>query len=307
MPDAVDKPPDIRGKYPPDPPDTVIAGLADTQHGVVAYRQLEALGLGARAIEHRIAVGRLHRIHKGVYAVGRRTLSRHGRWMAAVLACGPDAVLSHRSAAALWGLRQSAWKIEVTVPKDRRRAEIRVHRAKLRDDEITREDGIPVTTVARTLLDLAAVIDRGQLARAVEQADRLRAFDLRAVEAVLSHARRRSGTVALRDVLAEYREPADIRSELERRFVALLPRSRLPTPHVNVLVGGFVVDFLWPQSRLVVELDGRAYHTSPRAFERDRVRDAKLQRAGYRVMRITHRRLRDDPAGILEDIAALVA
>jgi very-short-patch-repair endonuclease len=229
--------------------------------------------------------------------------------MAGALAFGDDAVLSHRTAAALWGLSQrNAWKLDITVPTWRRsRAGFWVHCSQLEPTELTREDGIPVTTVARTLFDLAGVVRRDQLVRAVEEAERRQLFDLRAVEAVLARKEGRPGAPTLRSVLSDYQGPADVRSELEHRFVSLLRRSRLPTPQINVLVAGFEVDFLWPQYRLVVELDGRAYHTSPRAFERDRLRDAKLQRAGYRVLRVTHGRLRDDPAGILEDIAELAA
>ena len=136
----------------------LLAALADRQHGVVSSRQLQTLGMGRRAVEYRTAIGRLHRINHGVYAVGRPALTIRGHWMAAVLACGPGAVLSHRSAAALWGVGRSGWKTDVTVPGDRRgRGGIRVHRAKLQPADITTHDGIPVTTVARMLLDLAAL------------------------------------------------------------------------------------------------------------------------------------------------------
>lgn len=226
--------------------------------------------------------------------------------MAAVLACGPGAALSHRSAAALWQLRQDGWKTDVTVPGDRRsRGSIGVHRAQLDPAEITHCDGIPVTTVARTLLDLAAVLDRDQLVKTIEESERRQLFDLRAVADVLIRAGHRSGTVALRSVLADYRDPAPTRSVLERDFLSLVRKTALPQPHVNVLVEGFEVDVFWPNSRLVVELDSRGYHTSPRAFEADRARDAVLQRAGYRVIRITHHRLHADPTGVLELIGAM--
>ncbi len=306
MSNARDETPDIQGKRPVD---LQIVRLAERQHGVVSLRQLQALGLGAGAIEHRIATGRLHRIHRGVYAVGRPSLTRKGHWMAAVLACGPGAVLSHRSAAALWQLREDGWKTDVTVPGDRRsRGFIKAHRARMDPADITHCDGIPVTTVARTLLDLAAVLDRDQLVKTVEESERRKLFDLRAVEAVLTRNGRRCGTPALRDVLAVYREPPPTRSDLERDFLALVRRTAaVPEPHVNVRVEGFEVDAFWPRSRLVVELDGRGYHTSPRVFEADRARDAVLQRAGYRVIRITRHRLRADPAGVLELIASMAS
>ena len=203
-------------------------------------RQLEALGLSGRSVKHRVSTGWLHRVHRGVYAVGRAALTRKGHWMAAVLACGPGALLSHLSAAALWELKQSSWKIDVTVPKQRRgRSSIRLHQARLHPDEITQRDGILVTTVARTLLDLAAVVDHGQVVRGVEESERRELFDLRAVDAVLERAGRRHGAPALRRVLADWTEPADVRSELERRFTARLRRSRLPARQVNVIVAGF--------------------------------------------------------------------
>jgi very-short-patch-repair endonuclease len=305
VPDARDESPDICGQRNAE---RAIAVLAEHQHGVVTFRQLETLGLSKRSIEHRLAIGRLHRVYRGVYAVGRPSLTQRGHWMAAVLACGPGAVLSHRSAAALWRLRQDGWKTQVTVPTQRRsRGFIRVHRAELHPDEVTREDGIPVTTVARALLDLAGVLDRPQLIKTVEESERRALFDLRGVEEVLARAGRRRGVPALRSVLAEYREPAPTRSDLERDFLALVRKTRLPEPQINVLVEGFEVDAFWPRSGLVVELDGRAYHSSPRMFEADRARDASLQRAGYRVIRVTHHRLHADPAGVVGLIGAPAA
>jgi very-short-patch-repair endonuclease len=305
VPGAWDETPEIPGKHPAD---RKIAALAKRQHGVIAHRQLVALGLGRGAIEHRISIGRLHRIHRGVYAVGHSSLSRKGIWMAAVLASGPGATLSHRSAAALWGLRRDWWKTDVTVRSDRRsRRFITVHRTRLDPAEITVVDGIPVTTVARTLFDLASVLDRDQVIRAIEESERRQLFDLRAVEAVLARAGRRAGTAALRAALAGYRDPAPIRSDLERDFLALVRDTELPEPRINVLVEGFEVDAFWPRSKLVVELDGRGFHSSPRAFEADRARDAALQRAGYRVIRITHRRLHTDPRGVVELIGDLAA
>jgi Transcriptional regulator, AbiEi antitoxin len=237
MPGGRDETPDICAQRNAD---RAIAVLAERQHGVVAFRQLTALGLSKRSIEYRIEIGRLHRVHRGVYAVGRPSLSRKGIWMAAVLALGPGAVLSLRSAAALWGLRQDGWKTDITVPAQKRdRRFVRVHRAKLHPDEITRVDGIPVTTVARTLLDLAPVLDEDQLLKTIEESERRQLFDLRAVEAVLTRARHRSGTPALRTVLAEYRDPPPTRSDLERDFLALLRTTDLPEPHVNVRVEGF--------------------------------------------------------------------
>jgi very-short-patch-repair endonuclease len=206
------------------------------------------------------------------------------------------------------GASRGPLEVRVTVPTWRRsRTGFWLHCSSLQSNEITEVDGIPVTTVARTLLDLAAILPRDGAVRAVEAAERHELFDLRAVEALLGRAGRRAGTRLLRSVLADYREPVDLRSELERDFLALVRRSGLPIPQANVLVIGYLVDFHWPRSKLVVELDGRSYHSSPRAFELDRLRDAKLLRAGYRVLRVTYRRLRDDPAGVLGDLGALAA
>jgi very-short-patch-repair endonuclease len=305
MPDARDKHPDIDGVSPAD---VAIVALAERQHGVVAFRQLEALGIRRGAVEHRLAAGRLHRRYKGVYAVGRPSLTTKGHWMAVVLACGPGAALCHRSAAALWGLGRDGWKTDVSVPGDRRsRGMIKVHRARLRPEDVSTHDGVPVTTVARTLLDLAAILTRNQLIRAIEAAERNELFDLRQVEAVAARYPRRSGTVALRAALADYCDPLDTHSDLERDFEGLIRKAALPDPQMNVILEGFEVDAFWPPSRLVVELDSRGYHLSPRAFENDRARDATLQRAGYRVIRLTSRRLRDDPSGVVELLAELTS
>jgi hypothetical protein len=185
------------------PGDDALAALAARQHGVVAYRQLLELGFGRRAIQSRVARGRLHRVHLAVYAVGHSALSGDGRLLAAVLACGPGALLSH-------------WSDAVG-------------------------------------------------------------------------------------------EPPATRSELERRFLELCREAGLPRPAVNVVAAGFEVDALWPTQRLVVELDGHAFHGNRAAFERDRVRDAELQLAGYRVLRLTHRRLKDESATVARTVAALLA
>jgi very-short-patch-repair endonuclease len=286
-----------------------IADLSDRQHGVVAQRQLLELGYSEDQVRQRLATAELHRIHKGVYAVGRRTLTRKGHWIAAVLAYGEGAALSHRSAAALWEIRPtSQTAVDVTVPgtSRKRRARIRVHRARaLEPGDLASVEGIPVTSVSRTLLDIAGVLDRDQLLRAVEQAERLQLFDLRAVDRALARAPSRKGTLAVRSVLADYREPPDTRSDLERRFFDLVDRAGLPRPQANVFVAGQLVDFFWPQFRLVVELDSKGYHRSPRAFETDRVRDAILQRHRCRVLRITDKRIKHEPRQVLEDVTAL--
>jgi very-short-patch-repair endonuclease/predicted transcriptional regulator of viral defense system len=299
---------DIRSQTRGRPVDAAVAALADRQHGVVARRQLAALGMGPGSIQHRLGSARLHRVFRAVYSVGHSRLTQRGRWMAAVLSCGEDALLSHRSAAALWGIApyQGRW-IDVIAPGSRRgrRSPIAVHGGALLAKDGTLRDGIPVTSVARTILDLAEVVDRRRLERAVEQAERMEVLDLRALECMaMRHGRR--ALKPLRAVLAELRPSPETRSELERRFVAFCRKADLPTPGINRIVLGFEVDALWHSERLVVELDSYSFHRSRRAFELDRQRDAALAIAGYRVLRITDRRLREDPSAVADTIRALL-
>jgi very-short-patch-repair endonuclease len=292
------------------PGDLGVAAVAARQHGVVAQRQLAELGLGKEAIQHRIAVGRLHPLHRGVYALGHLAVSGEGRWMAAVLACGPGAVLSHRSAGALWQLRPTArGDIDVSGPRTAHsRPGITLHRIRgLHPEDRSDRRGIPVTTVARTLLDLAEVLRPRELQTAFEEAERLRLFDLGAVEDIWSRSRGRRGLRPLRALVAEHRGPPPAtRSELERRFIDLILKARLPPPEVNTIVEGLEVDALWRDQRLVVELDGHAYHHGRASFERDRIRDATLQLAGYRVLRVTHARLEREPKAITEAVRSLL-
>jgi very-short-patch-repair endonuclease len=240
-------------------------------------------------------------VHRGVYAVGHRRLTPRGAWLAAVLAMGNGAVLSHRTAAALWSLLPtSASVVDVTVPGGggrRHRDGIRVHRRRApAADDVTTNDHIPVTTVARTLLDLAATARREVVARAFNEAERGRVLDLRAVHAVLSRHPGAPGTGRLSSVLEQW-EPAETltRSELERRFLELCRANGLETPSVNTVVQGIEVDFVWADARLIVETDGRSYHFTRRDFENDRARDAALTAAGYRVVRFSHRQITRAP------------
>jgi predicted transcriptional regulator of viral defense system len=268
-----------------------LAHLAEQQHGVVSLAQLEALGMGASGVRMRTSTGKLHRIHRGVYTVGHSLLSLKGRWMAAVLACGEGAALSHRSAAELWGLHRSDRpSIDVIAARrtGRSRKGIDAHSARdLRRSDVTSVNDIPCTTVPRTLLDLAEVVNRRTLERAVDRAEVLRVFDLRAVEEVLSRADGRRGVAALRSVLNECMQPAITRSELEELVFAMCSQFCIRRPLVNhwiALDGGAVMaDFVWEEQKLVLEADGRSVHSSRRAFERDRERDQRLMLAGYRV------------------------
>jgi len=295
-------------------PDRVIGDLADRQHGIVGRRQLLKLGLRAKVIEHRLEAGRLRPLHRGVYSVGHRVVPPNGYFLAAVLACGPEATLSHRSAAALWGIRPTGQlRTEVTVPRSiRRRDGIQLRRAALAADEQATVDGIPITSPARTLLDLAAVLDRPALRRAVNEAEVQRIFDGRAIAACLERNPRRPGAPALRAVLASLDPGRGVtRSELENRFADVVDRYALPEPELNpdvqVPEDSYEVDALWRPQRLIAELDGGATHSTRHQFERDRLRDTKLALAGWQVVRITWLRLRDHPAEVAADLRALLA
>jgi very-short-patch-repair endonuclease len=284
----------IGGKRSNLAPDEVIAQLAGRQHGVVSRAQLLAAGLSAREIERRVQSGRLHPLHRGVYAVGHRVVSQRGWWMAATLATG--GVLSHRSAAALWGLRVWNGRIDVTTRSARRaRRGVLLHRAVLADDEITIRDGIPVTTPARTQLDLAAVLQRQQLQHAINEAERQR---LEGAQHLTQRHPTKKGTANLRTLAP----PTHTRSDLEAAFHSFLNHRRFPTPQTNVLIEGFEVDFAWPTSRLIIELDSWEYHRTRAEFEADRRRDRILTAKGWRVLRVTSEDLRE-PGRLAAELA----
>jgi hypothetical protein len=229
--------------------------------------------------------------------------------MAAVLACGMGAVLSHRPAGALWQICWERGECEVTVPGHvRSREGIQVHQAHLPADEITVHHGIPITTLTRTLFDLAAVLPERQLERALNEAEVLRRWDELSLDRLLQRYPRRKGTRAIRAVLHKRRQGATVtRSELEEQFLALVDSGGLPRPEINVLVEGLEVDAVWRERRVVVELDGRSTHRTVAAFERDRERDRILQVAGWRPIRLTARQLTADPAALIADFRALLA
>ncbi len=275
---------------------------------MVTRAQLEAMGLSRSAVGRRARDGRLHRVHRGVYAVGHPILTANGHRMAAVLACGPGATLSHASAAALWGLRPtSATRIDVTVNGAggrAKRSRLRIHRAaSLRDDEVTEHDCIRVTTPARTLLDLASSLPRRALERALDQAEVLELFDLRALQAAVDRHRGERGAGVLASALQQHRAGTTLtKSTLEELMLAICDDHGLPRPLVNAWVEGLEVDFYWPAQRLVVEADSYQFHRSRAAFERDRERDAILARAGHRALRFTHRQIKREPAAVAQTI-----
>jgi very-short-patch-repair endonuclease len=287
--------------------DRLLAELSDAQHGVVARWQLAERGIKRGAIELRIKRGQLHLVHRGVYAVGRRKLDPLGAKMAAVLACGPGAVLSHRSAGELWGILPRKRLVpEVTCERVRKRERIVGHRAALPDDERHRIEGIPVTSLARTLFDLAATVSTRELERAFHEAEVRQLTGRLSVPHLLARYPRHRGTLALRAQLASRRPDAITRNDFEERFLALLDAHGLPRPRMNAdlhLRGRFYeIDCLWPDQRLAVELDGGAVHGTHRAARSDRHRDRVLVAEGYRTSRITWDQLRDEPAEIVADL-----
>jgi very-short-patch-repair endonuclease len=260
-----------------------VTALASNQHGRVTTRQLAEAGIGPGAIEKALRSQRLFRQHRGVYVVGHRAPSDHGRWTGAVLACGDDAALSHRSGATLWRFRRGEGpRVDVTVDTvagRRRRTGIEVHRGPLAGEVVTR-DGIRVTSVARTLVDLAHVIEPDELVRAVREAQFLRLFNLRATRAALA---RRPSRV-LRELLEDMTVSS---SQLEDGFVRLLQRHHLPLPVGQEWLLGHRVDYVWTQWRVAVELDGYDAHVSLDAFQRDRTQNNALQLAGWILLRFT--------------------
>ena len=288
-----------------------IAGLADRQHGVVGRDQLIDLGVPERTIEEWVDGGRLHPVHRGVFAVGHPRIAEHGRRWAAVLAYGPRTLLSHRSAATLWGLaRQGSSLIDVTAPTGRqgidRRTGIFIHRGRMHPEDRAVRGGIPVTTVARTLFDLAEFVSLKRLESAWEEADRLNLLQLREVEGVCERGYGRRALRPIRRLLADARAPQITRSPLEDDFAAFCRQHRLPMPSFNTVVLGYEIDALWPAQLLAAELDSWEFHRHRAAFERDRARDAALQVAGYRTMRITDRRMHREASALAAELRALL-
>jgi very-short-patch-repair endonuclease len=288
--------------------DRLIADLAGNQHGLAARRQLLSRGVSRGSITARIERGQIHAVHRGVYAIGHRLLTREGRWMAAVLACGPAAVLSHRTAGQLWGvLPRSQVVPEVTRPgKFRPRAGIQCHQSTIPADERDEINGIPVTSIHRTLLDLAGVVNRRRLERALNEAEVRRLTDRLSIPQLIERHPRRHGAATLRELLAAKRYVDISRNDFEELFLALVDRSGLPRPRMNasLWIRGrfFEPDCLWREHRLMVELDGRGVHATDTAFEEDRERDRILLAEGWRTARVTWRQLRDQPDEVVADL-----
>jgi very-short-patch-repair endonuclease len=284
--------------------------LARAQHGVVARRQLLALGLSPRSIRHRLSTGRLHRVERGVYAVGRPDLTQRGRWMAAVLAGGPGAALGFDGAAALWGIRPArAGPVEIVVRGSagrRRRSPIVHRRPGMPATEVTVRDGIPVTSLVRTFIDVARRLEPAQLERAVNEADRLDLIDPEALLAAVEEQPGRRGAGPLRKLLC--RDTFRLTdSELERRFLRLVEAADLPLPETGRRLNGYRVDFHWPGLGLVVETDGLRYHRTPAQQARDRRRDNAHAAAGLTTIRFTHAQVRWEARRVRETLAAVAA
>lgn len=287
-----------------------LAHRASAQYGVITHAQLLELGFSSSAVGRLNSAGRLHRVHRGVYAVGHPALTRHGTCMAAVLACGPGAVLSHRSAAWLWGLvREYSALVEVTVPaRGHRRAGIRVHHATtLSRKDCTTEERLPATTLARTLLDIAATEPWRPLERMIERADRLGILDLIEIDSMLTRMPKGRGSPRLRRASALYREPIVARALTERRFLALIRKAGIPPPAINTFVAGHEIDAYWERERFAVELDGWDTHRTRAAFERDPLRLEEIKLAGIDAIRITARRIEREPGRVAKRLELLLA
>jgi predicted transcriptional regulator of viral defense system len=299
----------MRPKVQPDPTDVRIAAVAARQHGVIGHPQLIAIGLSPEAIQRRVGAGRLHRIHRGIYAVGHKRLTQRGRWMAAALAGGEDAVLSHRSAAALWEILPARGRMHVTTPRTlHNRDGIQFHSQALQLDEVTVHDGIPVTTVARTVLDIAAT-EPDQLERGFNEAEYRRLWDATGVAELLQRYPRRAGAPALA-ALIDAGARGITREELEHRFHALVEKFDLPRPLRNEPLQlddrTIYPDAIWPEAKLIVELDSRAAHETTSRFDTDRERDRLLAIARWTVIRVTWKHVTADAERLAADLLALM-
>jgi predicted transcriptional regulator of viral defense system/very-short-patch-repair endonuclease len=295
--------------------DRELAGLVRRQHGVVSRRQLATKGFRKDAITVRLRSGRLHRVHAGVYAVvPSQLLSRQGWWTAAVLASGPEALLSHHTAAALWGIRgYSGGAIHVTAPhKSTSSKRIRRHFSHVPPDERTMEEGIPVTSVHRTIFDLASTVSVDEVVAMIKEAEYLNRWDRLSLPDLLERYPAKRGSRKVRYALGRLKEepPGRKRSKLENRFAPFLRRHHLPLPCFNDLISlngkNYEVDCHWPELGQIVELDGWQGHSTRSAFREDRARDRALHVAGYSVVHLTWAQLDDEPEAIASDLRVLL-
>lgn len=292
--------------------DRAVADRATRQHGLIARWQLLALGLRPGAIARRVRAGRLHPVHRGVYAVGHRALTQEARWLAAVLACGHGAVLSHTAAAGLWGLIDRWDGLDVSVPSAAGRSGppgVRLHRCRtLRRDETRTRRRIPVTSPVRTLFDIAPRVTPRRLERAVDEAYVQRLCSIAQLEEAARARAGQPGTAAMAELLTRHAVGSTLTdSELEERLLLLCAAADLPRPTVNARGPAGRVDFTWPARRLAVETDGGKFHRTAAAIERDRAKEARLVTAGWRVLRFTWHQIIDDPATVVAALAACLS
>jgi very-short-patch-repair endonuclease len=296
-------------------PDRRLGRIAGRQHGLVTHRQLVAIGIRGSAITRRVATGRLQRIYRGVYAVGHLQQTSEARWIAAVMAGGPGAVLSHLDAAALWRIYDGAGaRIHVTTTARSSRAVrgVQVHRARrLHPDDVTVKDGIPVTTLARTLVDLTDLLASDRILRAIREAEFLQLLDLDTLNAAVQRAHGRGRLSGLKQALGHHTPGQIVREELEHRFLELVREAGLPPPETNVKIEArgrrYEIDCLWREQRVAVELDSRAAHARTTAFEPDRRKDAALNAIGLRPLRFTWLRVTNEPDDVIAELDATLA
>jgi very-short-patch-repair endonuclease len=296
------------------PVDARLARLATRQHSIVSRNQLLTLGLTNTQISRRVAMGRLHRLYRGVFAVGHVRLTQRGHWLAAVVACrsgGGESVLSHRAAGQLHGILRSAPSNPIDVIATRRHQlrGVRCHGVRgLHPDDITIVDAIPVTTVHRAFLDLAEVMHPLRLFDALELSVRRELFDLTQLRAMIARNPGGHGLKPLQEQLARLTDaPAWLDSRLEAEFLfRLRQHPDLPEPLTRQVVEGEPVDFYWPDHRVVLEIDGERYHWLPRDRLNDARRDRKLTLAGYAVLRVSEREFKADPERVIAELRALL-
>jgi very-short-patch-repair endonuclease len=292
--------------------DERIAAVAELQRGHITRAQLRAVGVPDSTITRLAATGRIVRVHPSVYAVRPIVPAPLARESAALLACGPNALLSHRSAAALWKLCEpSDGPVEVTIPLHRRRnlAGIQAHRScHLLPQDVVVEQGLPVTSPARTVLDRAATLSARDLERELDEALVVqRIVRRRQLEDVLARSNGRNGAAVLRRLLAARTRETLTRSEAERMFLRLIRKAGLPEPETQVPIEGFTADFLWPEIGVVFEIDGYKFHTSRRAFDRDRRKDRVLKAAGFDPNRVSRDQVKHEPLSVVAHVAAAVS
>jgi very-short-patch-repair endonuclease len=288
--------------------DRAVARLAELQHGVVSRAQLLVLGFGKHAIQSRLDRALLHPVHRGVYHVGYIAPTPLASEMAAVLACGRRAVASHRTSGYVWALLpKPRGDVHVSGAVRGHRSGIRAHRVPVDSNEVACCRGIPVTSPARTMVDLAAELEPLQLESLIAEAERRDLLRRRELVATVEASGQRSGCVRLRELLRDEHTPLLTRSDTERRLLRLIRAAGLPRPEHNVPVGPYELDMLWRDARVVVELDGYEFHSSRAAFERDRARDAELQASGFVVLRFTWRQVKDQPELVIARLARTLA